>query len=137
MFAILKSFCSVGRAFNSGIRLSIFLSSCENDANSEQPQLMHHIMFGNILLLQTMLMLRKAVIRMLSVCFVITASVDAALPEQQGGGAGPGRLLLLLPRRLPLAAPDLHLRCIARAQTHPQQEGCRIKFNAPTVRLLT
>ena len=44
---------------------------------------MHHIMFDNILLLQTMLILRKAGPRVLSVFFVTKASVDEALPEQQ------------------------------------------------------
>ena len=44
---------------------------------------MLHILFGNILLLQTILMLRKAGPRMLSVRFVTKASVDAASPEQR------------------------------------------------------
>ena len=46
-------------------------------ANSE---LMHHILFGNILLLQTILILRKAGPIMLSVRFVTKVSVDAARP---------------------------------------------------------
>ena len=36
----------------------------------------HSIMFGNILLLQTMLILRKTGPKMLSVCYVTKASVD-------------------------------------------------------------
>ena len=65
-----------------GIGLSNYLSCRENDANSDQQQVMHHIMFGNILLLQIMLILRKTGPRMLSVCFVTKAPVDEALPEQ-------------------------------------------------------
>ena len=65
-----------------GIGLSNFLSCHKNDANSDQQQVMHHIMFGNILLLQIMLILRKTGPRMLSVCFVTKAPVDEALPEQ-------------------------------------------------------
>ena len=40
-------------------------------------------MFGNILLLKNMLLLRKAGPRMLSVIFLTKASVDEAIPEQQ------------------------------------------------------
>ena len=39
---------------------------------------MHHIMFGNILLIQTIPILRKVGPRMLSVSFVTKVSVDAA-----------------------------------------------------------
>ena len=43
---------------------------------------MHHIMFGNILLLQTIPMLRKAGPRMLSVRFVTQVSVDSTRAQQ-------------------------------------------------------
>ena len=39
-------------------------------------------MFGNILLLQSMLILRKTAPKMLSVRYVTKDSVDEALPEQ-------------------------------------------------------
>ena len=42
---------------------------------------MHLIMFGNILLLQTIPLLRKAGPRMLSVRFVTKVSVNTARPE--------------------------------------------------------
>ena len=45
-------------------------------------QVMLHTLFGNILLLQTIPMLRKAGPRMLSVRFVTKAQVDAARLEQ-------------------------------------------------------
>ena len=75
----------MGRRFDSGTELRAFnfLSCRQNDANSERPQVKHHIMFGHILLLQTILILTKAGPRMLSVYFVTKASVDEALPEQQ------------------------------------------------------
>ena len=83
------------RAFN-------FLSCRQNDANSERPQVKHHIMFGHILLLQTILILTKAGPRMLSVYFVTKASVDEALPEQQSTPYG-----VLYLANLKQAYPDI------------------------------
>ena len=51
--------------------------------NSEQSVSDAPQFFGNILLLQTIPMLRKAGPRMLSVRFVTQASADAAHPEQR------------------------------------------------------
>ena len=55
---------------------------------------MHHIMFGNILLLQTMLMLRKAGPRMLSVRFVTNVSVDQGCSTSRVAAHILGRLVL-------------------------------------------
>ena len=54
-----------------------------DDANSEQPLSDALNMFGSILLLQTIPILRKAGHRMLSGSFVTKVSVDAARPEQR------------------------------------------------------
>ena len=43
----------------STLALGFQILDLANDANSKQQQLMHHTMFGNILLLQTMLIQRK------------------------------------------------------------------------------
>ena len=54
-----------------------------NNANLEQPEESEAAhLFGNILLLQTTLMLGKASPKMQCACFVIKALVDAAPPEQ-------------------------------------------------------